>query len=99
MGRINWTNQAVKDLKNIFDFISTDSKFYAKREISKIKLRSESLKQLPLLGRVVPEFNDTNIRELIEGKYRIVYRLIDSKDCDILTIHHASRDIIILQKE
>jgi len=32
MVRINWTNQAVADLNNIYTFISIDSKFYAKRE-------------------------------------------------------------------
>lgn len=44
MGRIRWTNQAVNDLRNIFEFISADSKYYAKREISKIKLRTEIIK-------------------------------------------------------
>jgi len=32
---INWTHQAVSDLKNISDYISKDSKVYAKRQVSK----------------------------------------------------------------
>lgn len=92
MGRINWTNQAISDLKNIYDFISADSTYYAKRQISKIKLRTEDLKRLNNLGRVVPEFNNPEIRELIEGRYRIVYKIINSDEIDILTIHHSSKE-------
>lgn len=44
MVSVNWTNQAVSDLKNIYDFISSDSTYYAKREVSKIKLRTEYIK-------------------------------------------------------
>lgn len=92
MGRINWTIQAVNDIKNIFEFISSDSKYYAKRQISKIRLRTEILREFEKIGRIVPEFNDPEIRELIEGKYRIVYKIVKPKQVDILTIHHSFKE-------
>jgi plasmid stabilization system protein ParE len=32
------------------------------------------------------------IRELIEGNYRIVYRILNNELIEILTIHHSARD-------
>jgi hypothetical protein len=29
MARVNWTLQSASDLKNIFDYVSKDSKYYA----------------------------------------------------------------------
>jgi toxin ParE1/3/4 len=50
MVQINWTLQAVSDLKDIAEYISKDSKKYAKLQIIRIKhrtkiLRSQSIKQ------------------------------------------------------
>ena len=54
MVQINWTNQAVNDLRNIYDFIAADSDYYARRELSKIKLRTQNIKLFIKVGRVVP---------------------------------------------
>lgn len=45
----------------------------------------------PHSGRVLPEQKDENIRELIEGNYRIVYKTISKKRIDILFIHHSKK--------
>jgi mRNA-degrading endonuclease RelE of RelBE toxin-antitoxin system len=42
------------------------------------------------MGKVVPEFNIENIRELIEGNYRIVYK-INPDYLGVLRVHHSSR--------
>jgi len=55
MVRINWTNQAVADLENIYNFIASDSKYYGKREVTKIKLKTEFIKDHIKIGRIVPE--------------------------------------------
>ena len=66
MVQINWTKQAQKDLKNIADFIANDSVRFARIQINKIRNRTKILKEHPLIGRIVPEFKDKTIRELIE---------------------------------
>mgnify|MGYP000300744892 CR=1 FL=1 len=91
MVQINWTNQAKSDLKSIAEFISRDSVRYAKSQISRIKQRTSILKNHPLAGRTVPEYEVQEVRELIEGNYRIIYKLVDKERIDILTIHHSSR--------
>ena len=43
----------------------------------------------------VPEINKEHIREIIERKYRIIYRIISESKIDILTIRYQSRDFLI----
>ncbi|MFN3395854.1 MAG: type II toxin-antitoxin system RelE/ParE family toxin [Thermodesulfovibrionales bacterium] len=49
-----------------------------------------SLPHFPKTGRVVPEYNDENIREKIYQNYRIVYRLKDGV-VEIVAICHGSK--------
>ena len=89
MVKINWTELALDDLKNIHDFISKDSSFYADRFTNKLINRTDQLEKFPKSGRVVPEFEDENIRELIDGSYRIIYKIsVDS--VYIVRIHHSA---------
>ncbi|MFN5069748.1 MAG: type II toxin-antitoxin system RelE/ParE family toxin [Bacteroidota bacterium] len=92
MAKINWTKQSLKDLKAIYDYIALDSNFYASRFVSKLIQRVDQLIEFPESGRVVPEKNIPEIRELIEGNYRIFYRL-RKKDVTILRVHNAARNI------
>src|SRR5690554_8211061 len=92
MVRINWTFQAKSDLKNIAEFISKDSKLYAKRQVLKIRKRSEILKSHKYSGRKVPEIQNEDIREIFEGNYRIIYKIENKNRIDILTIHHTASD-------
>jgi toxin ParE1/3/4 len=55
--------------------------------------RTQILKNFPEAGRVVPEFNNPNIRELTEGNYRIIYEIISSEVVEILTVQHSSRKL------
>ena len=63
MVEIKWTTQAIDDLNNIAEFISKDSRKYARLFIEKIFDRSEILITHPKSGRIVPEVKDQNIRE------------------------------------
>lgn len=93
MVQVNWLKSARDDLKDIYEYISLDSKRYARLQIEKIQKSVEFLKISPELGRKVPEFSDKDIREIIEGNYRIIYLIFDSKTIDILLVHHSSRDL------
>ncbi len=91
MVRLNWTEQAANDLKNIFEYISKDSKIYAKQHIERIRSKTILLRANPYIGRKVPEFNDKNIREILFGNFRIIYKISNEETIDILTVFHASR--------
>jgi addiction module RelE/StbE family toxin len=92
MAQISWTKKSLKDLRAINDYISLDSSFYSALFISKLISRVDQLIEFPESGRMVPEKNVHEIRELIEGNYRIFYRLQKEK-ITILRIHNAARRI------
>jgi plasmid stabilization system protein ParE len=45
----------------------------------------------PEAGTIVPEFEDELIRELIEGSYRIIYRIRSREEIGIVRVHHSAR--------
>lgn len=93
MVQIKWLKDAELDLKEIYEYISIDSKRYARFQVEKIKLSTEIIKNQPQIGKVVEEAEQPNIRELVEGNYRIIYRIVDIKTIHILLIHHGARDL------
>ena len=92
MVAIIWTEYALEDLKLIHEYISKDSKVYADRQVEKIIKRVDQVSNFPKSGRIVPEFSTESLRELIEGNYRIIYR-ISSDKIAIVRIHHAARQL------
>ncbi len=87
-----WTEFALEDLKIIYDYIARDSPVYADKFVEKLINRVEQLKNFPMSGRAVPEFNLEKIRELIEGNYRIVYK-INSDHIGVVRIHHSAQPL------
>lgn len=88
--RVNWTNTAVDHLVNIYEYISLNSPTYAKGMVDRITRRSSQIAGNPLSGRMVPEYQAQDIRELIENPYRIIYR-IKQNQIDILAVIHGAR--------
>lgn len=86
-----WTRPARDDLKQIHDFIKKDSAFYAKKIVADILAGSESLTELPRLGRVVPEIGDEHIREIPIHAYRLMYE-IRGDATYILALVHKRRN-------
>ena len=76
----------------IHKYISKDSKLYADRFIEKIIIRVDQLESFPKSGRVVPEFDTPEIREIIEGNYRIIYKASVAQ-VTILRVHHSARQV------
>jgi toxin ParE1/3/4 len=65
----------LSDLDNIHDYIARDSPFYAQKTIQEFFDRVSVLADYPEIGREVPEYMLKDIRELIEGNYRIFYKV------------------------
>jgi plasmid stabilization system protein ParE len=93
MVKIVWTDLSVIELKEIYDYISLDSKSYAKNQVERIKRKTSILKSMPQIGKFVSELKKKEFRELIEGNYRIIYRIRTKELVEIVTIHHSSRNI------
>ena len=93
MVKLIWTDQAIDDLGDIGSYIAENSERYAKLTVKKLYERADILKEFPLAGRIVPEKNEVNVRELIEGSYRIIYEIFPENLIYILTVYHSSREL------
>jgi len=87
---IEWSPEALEDIKEIHDYIKKDSPFYAQTVVEKIIAASHELKQFPLRGRVVPELDQEAFRESFVYSYRLIYRT-QNKTVLIVAIIHGSR--------
>ena len=88
--KIVWSPLAIDRATEIAEYIAFDSPSAAKNWVDKVFEKIELLKLSPKLGRVVPEIEREEIRELIYGNYRIIYHHSVQK-ISILTIRHGKQ--------
>ena len=86
--RVVWSPLAVDRASEIAGYIAQDKPSAAEKWIDTVFSKVEQLKSSPEIGRLVPEINGSQFRELIYGNYRIIYR-IETKQISILTIRHG----------
>jgi len=91
MVRLTWTIQAANDLEHIYEYISRDSVKYARIQIERIQYRVKLLKRHPKTGRVISEIEAKLVREILVGRYRIIYRFKSEKSIEILAVHHPAK--------
>lgn len=90
--RILWSSSAISHFSSWIRYISRDSVAAAERQRKKILRAAEQLSSFPRSGRVVPEFNNQSLREVIQKPIRIIYEL-KNKEVHILAMHHSSRQL------
>jgi toxin ParE1/3/4 len=81
--KVFWTDKATSHLLSIYEYIQQDSPIYAEKLLDKLISRSEQIASFPYSGRKVPEYDAEHIREIFEGKYRIIPKL--SKSANVST--------------
>ena len=75
LGRI----RQLRKLQAIHDYLAQTSPDYAVRIIDRLTKRSIQIAAFPNSGRMVPEYERDEIREVIEGRYRIIYLVEPAK--------------------
>ena len=90
MARLIWSSRSEADLQSIYVHVSRDSVRAADELTDRIVAAAARLSDFPLSGRVVPEFNLEDIREVIVGNYRVVYQVIGDT-VGIALVHHGAR--------
>ncbi len=91
MVKVIWTARSLTDLEEIGKYISKDSTKYAKLILEKLLETANLIEQNQLIGRIVPEVKQKDIREIIRGSFRIIYQTQAKEYAYILTVHHSSR--------
>lgn len=90
MTEVRWTEQAVGDLQAIRHYIERDSPRYGRLVAERLFEATTRLQAFPGSGRMVPELNRRDVREVLMGEYRIVYRL-EGEAVRLLTVFRSSR--------
>ena len=88
--KVHWTATAIGHLQNIRAYIGQSSPEYALRVVDRLTRRSQQIAQFPESGRIVPEAELPQIREVLEGPYRIMYHITPAQ-VDIIAVIHGSR--------
>lgn len=92
MAEIRWSLIAESDLQEIEEYIARDSVLHAISFIDRLVERTEQLRASPGIGRVVPEFDREDLREVLFRGYRIVY-LARADTVTVLRVVHGARDL------
>jgi toxin ParE1/3/4 len=96
--KVHWTDTAEGHLDALYAYISQDSPEYAKRMVDRLTRRSQQITDFPFSGRRVPEYDIDQIREIIEGPYRIIYH-IKPDQIDVLAVIHGAMDVLRSSEE
>ncbi len=88
--KITWSPLAVQRVLEAAEFIALDKSEAAARWAESAFKAVERLGDLPKSGRMVPEIGRDEVREIVHGSFRIVYR-IESEQVFILTVRHSRR--------
>ena len=90
--KVFWTEAALSQLQAIYDYISHTSPDYASRMIDRLTKRSIQIAKFPYSGRMVPEYESNEVREVLEWPYRIIY-LINPEQLrvEVLAVVHGAR--------
>ena len=92
--KLIWAPSARLDLKELSSYIAETRPDISRRFITSVFQTVENLICFPESGRVVPEFNDPAIREVIRKPCRIIYRInAKLQIIEIVRVWHAARGI------
>ena len=86
-----WTEDGIASLTQIAAYLEQFSADNASRTLLRIADRLESVDLMPLQGRIVPEFEVREVREVILRPYRIWYHVV-AGDVEVLAIFHGAQD-------
>ena len=89
--RVAWTPEARRTVDEVLEFIARDSLDGARHVLEQVLAAARSLETLAERGRVVPELEDTSVREVFVYRYRLMYRVEDDV-VSIVAFVHGARD-------
>jgi toxin ParE1/3/4 len=88
--RVVWSPLAIERAAEAATNIAKDNPAAARRWVDGLFAAAATLGRLPERGRMVPELRRADVRELLVGNYRIVYR-VETRRVAILTVRHLRR--------
>jgi len=90
--RVVWSSLADEQVDEAVAFIAADRPVAASQWLERLLDQVRSLVAFPDSGRVVPELERDEVRELLVDPYRVVYRR-GTNLVEIVTVWHARREL------
>ncbi len=90
--RVIWSPLSIDRITEIARYISEEDRSAAVDLVNHLFSRVEQLGNYPESGQTVPELNRTDIRQLVDGSYRIIYR-VGTDNISILTVRHHRQNL------
>ena len=92
--KLSWSPAARDDLHDIVVFIARANPERAMWFGYELITETDRLQTFPEFGRIVPEYKNQLLREIIFRPYRIVYRVNhQQKLCEIARVWHSARGV------
>ncbi len=91
--KVHWTETAQEHLDAIYRYIAQNSSEYAMCMVDRLTRHSQQIADFPASGRKVPEYDLDQIREILEGSYRIIYH-IKHDQIDVIAVLHTARNVL-----
>lgn len=88
--RVVWSPLAIDRAAEAAAYIAGEKPGAAAKWVDQLFAAVGTLGRMPERGRRVPETDRPELRELLCGSYRVIYR-IEPKRVSILTVRHARR--------
>lgn len=86
--KIIWSPLAVSRVGDIGEYVAQNAEDLVRALFASVR----RLEDYPLSGRRVPESRRTDLREVIYGNDRVIYR-VEPEQVVILTVRHARQDL------
>ncbi len=86
--RVDWSPQALQQAAEIVDYIAADRPNATLEWLDGLESRLTALPGLPEQGRVVPEWYEPTVRQLIYKGHRVIYEVHPDR-VELLSIRHS----------
>lgn len=94
MAKLIWTEEALAWLRDIDQFLAETSGQAAVNVLEGIIDKAEMLCDHPRLGAQLLDIAEREVREVLYGRYRIIYEFVEDADAIyMLAVIHSSMDI------
>jgi plasmid stabilization system protein ParE len=95
MARAFWTEESLRYISDIYRYIADDSPQNAENFLNNLMDSVETQLLLSAdIGRITPEFQDINKREIIYKNYRVLYNVSDDGETAYITqVQHGAKPL------
>ena len=91
---VRWAGRAKSDLRTAVEYIKKQSPASAAGFLHQALETVRSLATLSERGHAVPELDDPDVRQLLVGRYRVLYE-VQGETVWVMRIIHGNRDLLL----